>query len=132
MRAGSYYDKCAILVQPFEAQTIQCRKTTRSDPCGDSNPRPTCPWEGFSLRIAGRRESILSRYDPRQRSFLEFVLSQYVEVGESELDTQKLPDPLELKYGTPVDAIRALGSVSDIRATFSGFQRGLYDEPDSG
>lgn len=83
-----------------------------------------------SDRVADRRESILSRYDPRQRDFLDFVLAQYVAVGESELDGDKLPDLLQLKYGTPADAVKALGSVSDIRSTFRGFQRGLYDGPD--
>ena len=78
-------------------------------------------------RASSRRESILSSYDPRQRDFLDFVLSQYVDVGESELDTDKLPGLLQLKYGTSADAMKALGSVSDIRATFRGFQRGLYD-----
>ena len=81
-------------------------------------------------RVEDRRAAILSRYDVRQREFLEFVLAQYVEVGESELDGDKLPDLLQLKYGTPADAVKALGSVTDIRSTFRGFQRGLYDAPD--
>lgn len=55
------------------------------------------------------------------------VLAQYATVGESELDDTKLPALLELKYGTPMDAVRELGSVADIRSTFLGFQRGLYD-----
>lgn len=81
-------------------------------------------------RVAARREAILSRYEPRQQAFLEFVLSQYIAVGESELDGDKLPELLQLKYGTPADAVRALGSVADIRSTFRGFQRGLYDSQD--
>ena len=59
--------------------------------------------------------------------FLDFVLSQYTAVGESELDDGKLPTLLELKYGTPMDAVRELGSVAEIRSTFLGFQRGLYE-----
>jgi type I restriction enzyme R subunit len=78
-------------------------------------------------RVAARRASILSNFDPRQSEFLDFVLAQYVEVGESELDGDKLPDLLQLKYGTPADAVRALGSVAEIRSTFRGFQRGLYE-----
>ncbi len=78
-------------------------------------------------RADGRRDAILSHYQPRQREFLDFVLSQYVAVGESELDTDKLPELLQLKYGSPADGIAALGSVAEIRATFQGFQRGLYD-----
>ena len=81
-------------------------------------------------RAAARRTSILSRYDAKQQAFLDFVLSQYVAEGEDELDTGKLPDLLDLKYGSPTDAIRELGSVSDIRTTFTGFQRGLYEGDD--
>lgn len=79
-------------------------------------------------RADTRRGNILARYDPRQRDFLDFVLSQYVEVGESELDSDKLPELLQLKYGSPADAVRALGSVAEIRTTFRGFQTGLYED----
>ncbi|MFC3172914.1 EcoAI/FtnUII family type I restriction enzme subunit R [Novosphingobium bradum] len=78
-------------------------------------------------RAGERRDAILSHYEPRQREFLDFVLGQYVAVGESELDTDKLPELLGLKYGSAADAIAALGSVAEIRATFQGFQSGLYD-----
>ena len=77
------------------------------------------------------RASILLRYDDRQRGFLDFVLSQYAAVGESELDTDKLPKLLDLKYGSAADAVRELGSVAEIRSAFLGFQRGLYETPDN-
>ncbi|WP_373886194.1 EcoAI/FtnUII family type I restriction enzme subunit R [Sphingobium sp. CFD-1] len=78
-------------------------------------------------RADTRRATILSRYGDKQRDFLDFVLSQYAAIGESELDDGKLPALLELKYGTPMDAVRELGSVAEIRSTFLGFQRGLYE-----
>lgn len=78
-------------------------------------------------RAETHRANILSRYDAKQQAFLEFVLSQYVAEGEEELGMEKLPDLLELKYGSPTDAVRALGGVSEIRSTFTGFQRGLYE-----
>jgi type I restriction enzyme R subunit len=78
-------------------------------------------------RAAARRVDILSRYDGKQAEFLEFVLSQYVEEGEDELQPAKLPDLLELKYGTPADAIRHLGKVEDVRRAFRGFQKDLYE-----
>ncbi len=80
-----------------------------------------------SERANARREAILSRYGDKQREFLDFVLAQYAVVGESELDDGKLPALLELKYGTPMDAVRELGSVAEIRSTFLGFQLSLYD-----
>jgi len=35
---------------------------------------------------------------------------------------------LQLKYGSPAHAVRELGSVAEIRSTFHGFQRGLFQE----
>jgi type I restriction enzyme R subunit len=82
-------------------------------------------------RAGERRDAILSHYQPRQQAFLDFVLGQYVLVGESELDPDKLPELLQLKYGSAADAMRELGSVAEIRSTFRGFQKGLYlrDDP---
>jgi type I restriction enzyme, R subunit len=77
-------------------------------------------------RAAARRRDILSRYDPKQAEFLDFVLAQYVAEGEEELQPGKLPDLLELKYGTPADAIRELGRAEDVRRSFRGFQKDLY------
>lgn len=78
-----------------------------------------------SERAEAHRESILSRYNPKQQAFLDFVLTQYVSEREEELDMDKLPDLLDLKYGSPTDAVRELGSVKDIKDTFRGFQGGL-------
>ena len=83
-----------------------------------------------SERAGAHRASILSRHDPKQQAFLDFVLSQYVAEGEAELGMDKLPDLLDLKYGSPSDAVRELGSVAEIRSTFRGFQRQLYDAAD--
>ncbi|MEQ1724660.1 MAG: type I restriction-modification enzyme R subunit C-terminal domain-containing protein [Sphingopyxis sp.] len=68
----------------------------------------------------------MSSHDTKQRAFLDFVLSQYEQVGESELDMDKLPGLLDLKYGSPTDAVEQLGSVADIKRTFTGFQQELY------
>ena len=77
-------------------------------------------------RVEANRGEILARYEAKQQEFIDFVLSQYVDVGESELDGDKLPALLQLKYGSPMDAIDKLGTVADIRRTFSGFQSDLY------
>lgn len=81
-------------------------------------------------RVAARRDDILSRYEPKQAEFLDFVLSQYVVEGEGELGTDKLPDLLELKYGSSNDAVRQLGAVREIRQAFRGFQSELYKRDD--
>ena len=65
-------------------------------------------------------------YESKQRGFLDFVLKQYVDSGFTELDEAKLPDLLNLKYKAIADAKRELGTTSEIRDTFIGFQRYLY------
>jgi type I restriction enzyme R subunit len=67
-----------------------------------------------------------AEYDDRQRAFLDFVLKQYVKSGVEELQPEKLPIILQLKYKTIPDATKELGDVSRIRETFVGFQRWLY------
>ncbi|WP_118858312.1 EcoAI/FtnUII family type I restriction enzme subunit R [Sphingomonas mesophila] len=77
-------------------------------------------------RAQARRSDILARHDPNQAEFLDFVLSQYVAAGEDELGSDKLPELLALKYGTPADALRVLGNAEKVRQTFRGFQQQLY------
>ncbi|MFZ2664144.1 MAG: DEAD/DEAH box helicase family protein [Patescibacteria group bacterium] len=64
--------------------------------------------------------------DIDQKEFLEFVLSKYVENGFEELDEEKLPVLLNLKYQAIADAVKILGGVERIRDTFLGFQKCLY------
>jgi len=47
---------------------------------------------------------------------------------DSELDNDKLPDLLELKYNSVGDAVTTLGSVTEIRDVFIGFQEYLYSD----
>ncbi len=67
-------------------------------------------------------------YDKNQQVFLDFVLKQYINEGVSELDKQKLPDLLKLKYQSVADAKQQLGDIQAIKDTFVGFQKYLYDE----
>jgi len=69
----------------------------------------------------------LHSYNPKQQKFINFVLDQYVRAGVSELDDQKLPDLLELKYKALTNAKQELGSVQAIRELFIGFQEWLYE-----
>lgn len=64
--------------------------------------------------------------DDKERDFLEFVLSKYVETGFEELDQEKLPHLLELKYQSISDAVQLLGGVCKIQTTFMSFQKSLY------
>lgn len=77
-------------------------------------------------RVASHRDDLFRGYDYRQQDFLRFVLEHYVERGVTELDPDKLPQLIELKYHTVRDAIEDLGNVKNIREVFVGFQKYLY------
>lgn len=80
-----------------------------------------------ATRVANAQGDIFSSLDNRQKEFLEFVLSKYIETGVEELDQDKLPSLLELKYHTISDGAEMLGGVDKIRATFIDFQKYLYE-----
>lgn len=80
-------------------------------------------------RVEMSRSSIHQHYSDKQLEFLDFVLSHYVNQGVTELDQEKLPNLLELKYQSVGDAVAALGSVGEIRDVFIGFQGYLYTQP---
>ena len=78
-------------------------------------------------RVEAHRSDIHAPYDAKLRSFLDFVLAQYVSQGVDELDSDKLSRLIGLKYGTVQDAQAQLGAIAGIRAAFVGFQRHLYE-----
>ena len=79
---------------------------------------------------AGRAMAVISEnFNPKQKVFLDFVLSHYVAVGVEELDQAKLTPLLKLKYHDSIaDAVADLGKPEEIGRAFSGFQRYLYLE----
>ena len=78
-------------------------------------------------RVASAQRKIFALLDRNQREFVEFVLSKYIETGVEELDQEKLPQLLELKYQAVSDAAEKLGGVVKIRELFIEFQRHLYE-----
>jgi type I restriction enzyme R subunit len=80
-------------------------------------------------RVSTRKGRIYSHYsDDKLRTFLDFVLAEYVKEGVGELDQSKLTPLLELKYQNVIDAAAALGGIARIRDTFIGFQKYLYSD----
>jgi type I restriction enzyme R subunit len=79
-------------------------------------------------RVDNAKEKIFEGQDEKHREFLDFVLSKYEEKGVEELDEEKLPVLLNLKYNSPDDGIRILGDVESIRSTFFDFQKSLYSK----
>ncbi len=77
-------------------------------------------------RADASRPFIAAQYDPKLQVFLDFVLSQYVREGTGELDQEKLPHLLQLRYQAVTDAAVELGGIATIRNAFIGFQPHLY------
>ncbi|MDA7667156.1 DEAD/DEAH box helicase family protein [Akkermansiaceae bacterium] len=79
-------------------------------------------------RVEDHKEIIFNKYSEKQQRFINFVLQHYVNEGVRELDIEKLPDLLELKYDSIPDAVTQLGNVKDIRDMFVGFQEALFSK----
>ena len=77
-------------------------------------------------RVKAHRVEIFHNSDFKLHEFLSFVLGHYVARGVRELDTDKLPQLIELKYQTISDAVKHLGPPENIRQVFVEFQRHLY------
>ena len=66
-------------------------------------------------------------YNDKQKAFIDFVLTQYVNIGVGELDQAKLAPLLQIKYHNSFsDALDDLGKADDIKKLFSDFQKYLY------
>ncbi|MES2703838.1 MAG: DEAD/DEAH box helicase family protein [Bacteroidota bacterium] len=79
-------------------------------------------------RVAASQATIFAILNNKQKEFIEFVLSKYVETGVEELDQEKLPTLLVNKYQSLEDAKEVLGTVADISSLFIEFQKYLYDK----
>lgn len=78
-------------------------------------------------RVNAAQSTIFAILDDKQREFITFVLSKYVESGVGELDQEKLPTLLTNKYQSLEDAKAVLGEVKNITALFVEFQKHLYE-----
>ena len=79
-------------------------------------------------RVAAAQATIFALLNNKQKEFIEFVLSKYIETGVEELDQEKLPILLTNKYQSLEDAKDILGDVANISKLFIEFQQHLYKE----
>jgi type I restriction enzyme R subunit len=79
-------------------------------------------------RVAAAQATIFALLNAKQREFIEFVLSKYIETGVEELDQEKLPILLTNKYQSFEDAGSELGDLSKVKELFIEFQKYLYEE----
>jgi type I restriction enzyme R subunit len=79
-------------------------------------------------RAKAAEATIFALLNDKQREFIQFVLSKYVETGVDELDQEKLPILLTNKYQSLEDAKEILGDVANISRLFVEFQEHLYNQ----
>ena len=79
-------------------------------------------------RVSRAEATIFALLNDKQKEFIAFVLSKYVETGVGELDQDKLPILLTNKYQSLEDAKEILGDVANISSLFIEFQKHLYEE----
>ncbi|PWA09503.1 EcoAI/FtnUII family type I restriction enzme subunit R [Flavobacterium laiguense] len=79
-------------------------------------------------RVAASQATIFALLNDKQKEFIEFVLSKYIETGVEELDQEKLPVLLTNKYHSLEDAKNILGDVGNISKLFIEFQQHLYNQ----
>ncbi|WP_375329311.1 EcoAI/FtnUII family type I restriction enzme subunit R [Microcystis sp. BLCC-F210] len=77
-------------------------------------------------RVIKHKDLIFSKYTRKQGEFLDFILDQYIRSGVGELDREKLPKLIEIKYHTINEAISQLGDIQEISGVFMSFQAYLY------
>lgn len=79
-------------------------------------------------RAKAAEATIFTLLNNRQKEFISFVLSKYIETGVDELDQEKLPILLTNKYQSLEDAKEILGDVANISRLFIEFQEHLYKQ----
>jgi len=77
-------------------------------------------------RVLATQATIFALLNDKQKEFIDFVLSKYIESGFEELDQEKLPILLTNKYQTFQDAGLQLGDLSKVKDLFIEFQSHLY------
>ncbi len=79
-------------------------------------------------RAKAAEATIFALLNDKQKEFITFVLSKYIETGVDELDQEKLPILLTNKYQSLEDAKEILGDVGNISRLFIEFQEHLYKQ----
>ncbi len=79
-------------------------------------------------RVAAAQATIFALLNNKQKEFIEFVLTKYIETGVEELDQEKLPILLTSKYQSFEDAGEVLGDLLKVKDLFIDFQKYLYQK----
>ena len=75
------------------------------------------------------KQRALKEYTAAQQEFVNYIMDLYVRNGFRELGSEKLPTLINMKYHSPIDAIKTLHmQPAQIREFFLGMQQKLYSE----
>jgi len=77
-------------------------------------------------RVQETESDIMTGLSDAEKEFIDFVLRRYVESWFEELNQDRLPQLLKLKYHSISDAEQKLGDPEKIRDTFFVFQEKMY------
>lgn len=80
-------------------------------------------------RVASAKTEIMAPLTSIQADFIQFVMSRYQDGGYEELDIEKLPKMLELKYRTLSEAESHFGGLQEVEKMYLDFQKKLYQVP---
>lgn len=75
---------------------------------------------------AEKTASYVATLSPQQQDFVNYIISLYIREGIEELGTSKLPEIINMKYGSITDGLVALGGLESAKKTYYDFQRNLY------
>ena len=79
-------------------------------------------------RAKATEATIFALLNEKQKEFISFVLTKYIETGADELEQDRLPLLLTNKYQSLEDAKEILGDVANISKLFIEFQEMLYSK----
>ena len=75
------------------------------------------------------RKTTMNKLSDEQKSFVDFILSKYIEFGFKELGNDKLADLVQMKYHSMMDAVRKLSmQPQDLRSLFLNMQHDMYTQ----
>jgi type I restriction enzyme R subunit len=90
--------------------------------------RFSLPMKAQHERAEQAKRSYSESLTENQKSFLDFILDQYVNEGFTELDFDKLPELIKIQYqGSSFDGINALGGDKIIKRLFQNLQKSIYN-----
>ena len=106
-----------------------CSRYTEQQAQSGRSAKQTAAWFScYFIAMPVAVHIITAVLDNKQKEFIEYVLSRYIETGVEELDQEKLPILLTNKYQSLEDAKEILGDVASISRLFIEFQQHLYKQ----